>query len=73
MRSSEHGNQQLRQDKADNNASNSIAGIRNQCHKFLGYSQPCSSRLKRGIAKYVRPTTSIIVMSMLETNGICPK
>ena len=28
------------------------------CHKFLGYNQRRSNLLKRGIAKYVRPTTN---------------
>jgi hypothetical protein len=44
-----------------------------QCHTFPGYNQRRSNRLKRGIAKYVRPSTSIIVISMLVSNGDCPK
>jgi len=46
-----------------------IKGQDNTSHTFVGYNQRRSNRLKRGIAKYVRPTTSITVISMLVSNG----
>ncbi len=46
-----------------------------KCHTFFGfgYSQRRSNLLNRGIAKYVRPMTSIMVINKLISNGRCPK
>jgi hypothetical protein len=35
-------------------------------HKLFGYNHRRSNRLKRGIAKYVRPITNIIVINKLK-------
>jgi hypothetical protein len=46
------------------------------CKKYytlFGYNHRRSILLNRGIAKYVRPMTSIMVISMSVSNGRCPK
>ena len=45
------------------------------CKKYytlFGYNHRRSNLLNRGIAKYVRPMTSIMVISMSVNNGRCP-
>ena len=42
-------------------------------HGLFGYNHRRSNPLNRGIAKYVRPVTSIMVINKLKNNGCNPK
>src|SRR4029078_4870629 len=42
-------------------------------HIFFGYNHRRSDLLNRGIAKYVRPMTIILVIIKLKSNGCIPK
>jgi hypothetical protein len=42
-------------------------------HTLFGYNHRRSNLLNRGIAKYVRPMTSVVVINKLKSKGSNPK